>query len=124
MATNPITLLAIASAAVTTSGDTNNANQGEPLSAAEITELFIDINVTAVSGTSTPTLVPSWQRLGADGVYYPVWTGTGITATGITSVDIGPGLTIAKSAGIQGKLAWLITGTNPSFTFSASIQGK
>lgn len=124
MATNPVPILTIPSAAVTTSGDSLILNGDNPLSVAEITELFIDIDVTAVSGTSTPTLVPSWQRLGSDGIYYPVWTGTGITATGLTSVDIGPGLTIAKSAGIQGKFAWLITGTNPSFTFSASIQGK
>jgi len=124
MSTNPQQILKIPSAAFIASGDTLALNHGNPLPVDGIEQLWIDIDVTATSGTNTPTLIPSWERLGEDGIYYPVWTGTGITGTGQTSIDIGPGLTIAMSPGLQGKLAWAITGTTPSFTFSASIQGK
>lgn len=110
-------LLNQASAAQTANG--NSAD----LPVGTFDQLAVDVNVTAVSGT-TPSMTLSVQRKGADGVYYPLWTSAAITAVGVTSTDIGPGLTVAKSIAGLVRLVWTITGTTPSFTFSASIIAK
>lgn len=93
----------------------------------QFTELGIDINITAVSGTS-PTLIFTFERKGADGVYYPVWTSASLNATGQTSASLGAGMSgtngTALSFGAVGRLRWTITGTSPSYTLSISIIGK
>jgi hypothetical protein len=114
---NAAVLLAQTSAAHTVSG-----NSGD-LICDQYQELAVDVNVTAVTGTN-PSMTLSIQRKGADGVYYPIWTSSAITAPGVTSVSIGPGLAQAASIGDIVLLVWTITGTTPSFTFSASIIAK
>lgn len=86
--------------------------------------LAVDINVTAVSGT-TPSMTFMVDRLGADGNWYNVWTSAAITSAGAVSTDIGPGCTIPKVPTGTIRLRTSIpTGTTPSFTFTASIVGE
>ena len=84
----------------------------------------IDMNVTVVSGT-LPSMTVQYQRLGADGVWYTVFTSSAITTTGAHSYLIGliSGADAVQSPGIQGRVAIAITGTTPSFTLSYSVSG-
>lgn len=82
-----------------------------------------DINIAAVTGTN-PSVTFFVERQGADDVWYAVWTSTAQTAAGQVSASIGPGLTTAVLVGATARLRWDITGTDPAFTFSASIIGK
>ena len=84
--------------------------------------VVVDLRVSAVSGTS-PSLTPRLERLGSDGNWYTIWTGTAMTAVGNQSANIGPGLTTAVLPVGQVRLAWTVTGTTPSLTLAASIQG-
>lgn len=86
-------------------------------------ELTVDVDVTALAGTS-PTITPYVQRLGADGVWYPLWTGTTLSATGTVSTSIGAGLATNQSFGGTVRFGYTIAGTTPSITLSASMQGK
>jgi hypothetical protein len=113
----PGTVLNQASAAVIVSG--NSAD----LAVGPYTEVAVDINITAVSGT-TPTLQVFVDRKGIDGVYYPLWQSNSVTAIGQVSTAIGSGCTVAQSLGTVVRLRWVLTGTSPSFTLSASILGK
>lgn len=113
----PVTVLNQASAAQTATGNSGSLNT------SGVARLEIDINVTAATGTS-PSLTPSYQQQGADGVWYTVWTGTAITAAGSQRTSIGPGLANQAVVTSAGRLVWTITGTTPSFTFSASIIGR
>lgn len=97
-------------------------NSGD-LSIAECESISIDLNATAVTGT-TPSLTLSWQRKGLDGVYYTLWTATALTAAGSVSQSIGHGMETNKGPGLTGRLVWTITGTTPSFTATISITGK
>ena len=112
------TLLNQASAAQTTSGVSN------ALLVRQTPTLAVDINVSAVSGTS-PTLNFVLERLGAVGVWYSVgWAPSQITAVGTASTSVGPGCATNAVLTGQVRLRWTIGGTTPSFTFSASIIGR
>lgn len=106
-----------ASAAATTSG-----NSGD-LAVDSFSELALDINITSVSGTS-PTVQYFFERKGNDGNYYQLYSSSVISTTQAISTSIGAGMTISTSFGTTARLRWVITGTTPSFTFSASIIGK
>ena len=86
-------------------------------------ELAIDINVSVVSGT-TPTYQLMVDRLGADGIYYNIYTGISITAIGIISINIGVGASTNVSFASNIRIREIIGGTIPSFTRSISIIGK
>ncbi len=109
-------VLSQASSAQTASGSTAFLN------VSSFRELAVDINVTAVSGT-VPSCTFKVDRLGADGIWYNVWTSAAITAAGTASTSVGPGLATSASFGDVVRLTWTISGTTPSFTFSASIVG-
>lgn len=104
-----------ASAAVTTTG-----NSGD-IAATDANEVIVDINVTAVTGT-TPQVIFRLERKGSDGIYYTIWTSAAVTAPGQVSQTFGPGCETPKPTGPTVRLAWDITGTTPSITFSASVQ--
>lgn len=92
------------------------------------TALIVYINVTAFSGT-TPNLVARLQQT-FDGV---TWTDVDTTnlqtaviaGTGLSRLEWGPGTPTVANTSKQGhtprlvRLAWTITGTTPSFTFTS-----
>jgi hypothetical protein len=104
----------VPSAARTTSGNSGTASVQVP---ANVDTVSVLANVTAASGT-TPSLVLSVQWSN-DGTTWatadPPDTFTAITAAGVV-VKAFP----VRAAVIR--LAWTITGTTPSFTFSADAR--
>lgn len=92
--------------------------------ADENQQLEVNINVTAVSGTGTPTLVCIVEGQDPAGNWYPLWTSSSITAAGDTSQAIGAGLQTDVVVPPIIRFRWTITGTTPSFTFSATIIAK
>ncbi len=110
-------LLDQASAAQTANGVSAN------LSVIGYRELLVAANVTAVAGT-TPTLTFALDSLGADGVWYTLWTSVAVTAVGQTVAHLGVGAATNVAFGATVRLRWTIGGTTPSFTFSVSIIGK
>ena len=122
-------------AAITYIGEvatTNNASPGTTFFTGGYKALAVDIDITAASSSS---IVFTLSRLGADGVWYPIWTSGSLASTGKVSASIGRGLTggtvtagVGQGAGAfpaalttQGGLSWTLTGT--SVTFNASIVG-
>ena len=100
-----------------------------------VASLAVDINVTALTGGTSPTIQFWVDRLGADSNWYNVWTSgtTGVAA--LYSVDIGAfslnysyPTTQAQHAVLTGttRFRWAFGGTaNPtSVTFSASVVGR
>lgn len=119
-AASTATVLNQASAAQTGSGSTGS------LSVGAYKELSVDVNVTALTGGTSPSIVFSFQRLGADGIWYTIYTGTAITAAGAQSTTIGVGAVTNSGFGGTVRLVWTFAGTiiATSITFSASIIGK
>lgn len=102
------------SKAVSTSGDSG------PLEVGPLTTLAADVNCTAVAGGGTATVFV--DRLGADGVWYPIWSPTAISGAGNTSTSIGPGCATAAVVTSTIRFRWVISGT--SVTFSVSLIAR
>lgn len=106
-----------ASAAATGPGNTGD------LAVDSFSELAIDLNITAFSGTS-PTIQFIVERKGNDGNYYAIYTGSVISAVQALSLSLGAGMGQSVSFGTVARLRWVTGGTTPSITFSGSIIGK
>lgn len=103
---------ALASAARTVSGTADI--EAVP---AEYGELIVYIDVTAIAGTS-PSMTVTYQS-SPDGVtFYDNTAGSAITATGRQMIKV------PNCIGRYGRLSYAISGTSPSFTFSAVVDAK
>lgn len=81
------------------------------------TEANIYVDVTAVSGT-TPSMTVTYQT-SPDGVtWYDNTAGSAITTSSRQLIKVPANL------GVYGRLSYVISGTTPSFTFSAGFEGK
>lgn len=80
-------------------------------------ELIVYVDATAVSGT-TPSLTVTYQSSPDNVNWYDNTLGTAITTTGKQIIKV------PTCAGNFGRLSYAITGTTPSFTFSAVVEGK
>lgn len=120
------TLLVVPSAAYT------SANTGTAFSTSNITYLAVDMNVTALTGGTSPAVNFFLQRLGADGVWYLVSSLPAISTVSTVTFDVGPGF---ASTGLpngtqhavfttQARFGWTFTGAPTSVTFSASVVGR
>lgn len=107
-----VTSTPIASAAYTASGTADlGAIPGEQ------TELLIYIDATAVAGTS-PSLTMTYQSSPDNVTFWDNTAGAAITAAGKQLIKI------PSTTGKYGRLSYAISGTSPSFTFSAQVEAK
>ena len=122
----PTTLIALPSAAVTA------GNTGTSFSTTSIQFLAVDTNVTAFTGGTSPTVQFFVDRLGADGVWYNVWSGQTVGSPAKNTFDLGPGFaTNGPPNGSQhavftqtARFGWTFVGAPTSITFSASVVGR
>jgi hypothetical protein len=77
---------------------------------AALTQIMVDINVTSVRGT-TPSMAFFLDRLGADANGYPMFSPTALTAAGVISGNIGPGLATNVCFTDKARLRWTVGGT-------------
>lgn len=103
----------LASAARTTSA---TADIGAVVSEFDTLDIFID--VTAVTGT-TPSMTVTYQA-SVDGgtTWFDGPASTAITAAGRQVLNV------PNKLGALGRISYAITGTTPSFTFSAIGQAR
>ncbi len=111
------TLFTLPSAARTVGG------VSEGLAAADLSGAAVDVQVTAVEGVG-PSLRVFLDRLGSDGVWYPVWSPSAMSSPGTLSTTVGQGMVVGQSLASAVRFRFEISGTGASFTFSASLIGK
>lgn len=108
-------------------------NTGTVFSTAGMSSLAVDVNVTAFTGGTSPTVTFFIDRQGADTQWYRVWSSPAISAAGPFSGNIGPGQAGTATANQSwtsavltstARFGWTITGTPTSVTFSASVVGR
>lgn len=109
---NVQTTTVLASAARTTSGTVDmGAIPGM------FQELIVYLDATVVSGT-TPSLTVTYQTSPDNVSWFDNTAGAAITAVGKQVIKV------PTTAGNYGRLSYAISGTTPSFTFSAVVEGK
>jgi Predicted solute binding protein len=103
---------------------TASGNSG-PLTVGNLGEISLDINITSNQGTS-PTIQFYIERLGSDGVYYPIYDSTSISvAPTVKCVSTGAGLGSAASFAGTIRVRWVIGGSaGPGWIYSLSLVGK
>ena len=103
---------ALTSAARTASGsvDIGGIPEGQK-------ELLVYIDVTAASGTS-PSMTVTYQSSYDGTNFYDNTAGVAITAAGRQLIKI------PNTTGSYGRLSYALSGTSPSFTFSAVVEAK
>lgn len=105
---------ALPSAARTTGGDSG------PQAVQNVRSLALDVDLTAIVGT----LVVFLDRQDVSGAWRQVYASADLTAVGVTSVSIGPGLPVNVALTDAVRLRWTVTGVGASATFSASLVGR
>lgn len=103
------TLTLLASAARTASGTATVD------AASEYDSVDIYLDVTAVSGTSPSMTVTYQTSMDGGTTWFDVTAGAAITAAGKQAINV-------SRPGAMGRISYAITGTTPSFTFSAIAQ--
>lgn len=76
---------------------------------AALTQILVDVNVTSVRGT-TPSMAFFLERLGGDGLWYPMFSPTALTAAGVISGNIGPGMATNVCFSGKARLRWTVGG--------------
>lgn len=110
-------------------------NTGTSFTTTGFQSISLDINLTAFTGGTAPTITFFLERQGNDGVWYRVWQSASQNAAAKLPVTIGASTpTVAAGANVaQGvtagltataRFGWSTTGTPDSVTFSASIVGR
>ena len=108
-------IIGLASIAYTANGNTSTfSTQG-------LKELLIDINVSSVRGV-TPSMAFFFDRLGADGLWYPCYSPTALTAAGVISTTLGPGMATNQGFSNQGRLRWTVGGTATNTTVTTGAN--
>jgi len=112
------------------SGPQTLSGNGVALSVAQFRSLKWYLGVTAMSGTGNPSLQctlqssPDGGTTWYDDLPFPGPQLAAAAATkGSTTLSIGNATSVGDF-GVLVRVAWVITGTTPSFTFSISYVGK
>jgi hypothetical protein len=105
----------------TTSGNTtaqqwlNNAQQ-----------CWVTVNLTALSGGTTPTVVVNLQQIDGNGNWQTLASTSALNATGLAQFSVGTGMTTGAMlrAGGQYRFSWVITGTPTTCSFQIGMAGR
>jgi len=84
----------------------------------------LDINVTAITGGSSPTVTFKVSRVGADGNLYQLFQFTPLSGAGTFSQSIGNGAQTNEDLGELFQIDMVVTGAPTSVTFSLSVTGR
>jgi len=83
------------------------------------------VNVSAISGTGTPTLAVFFDVEDYYGNWVTVSNSTSIGGTAITGTGTVAGPLSANAiAAYNGRIRWTVSGTTPSFTCSLDLFGR
>ncbi|MEV6833481.1 hypothetical protein AB0N17_02950 [Streptomyces sp. NPDC051133] len=107
-------------------------NTGDSFFTVGYSSVAIDINVTTFTGGSSPSVTFFLNRLGGDGLWYPIWTSGAINTTKQLSASLGPGQSGGSNGAggfpavltTQAQFGWTYAGSPTSVTFSGSVASR
>lgn len=93
---------------------------------ASAQQCWVTVNLTALTGGTSPTVTVQLQQLDANSVWHTIGTHTALNAVGTANFSVGVGMTTGAmlKAGSQYRLAWVITGTPATCSFQIAVSGR
>ena len=120
--------LVITAAGNTVTGTTTNQVNGVTtgiINVQQVANGLLIVNVSAITGSSTPTLAVFFDVQDAYGNWVTVSNATSIGGTAITATGTVAGPLSANTvAAYNGRISWTVSGTTPSFTASFDVFGR
>jgi len=101
---------------------------GTDIANLRYSKLLVFINITAITGTVPTLTVTIRSKDPASAVAYDLLVSVGLAATGLTVLEVGPGITIAANAAVARAVptAWhaiaVVGGTTPAVTGTISYR--
>ena len=120
--------LVITAAGNTVTGTTTNQVNGDKTGVINVQQVangLLIINVSAVSGSSTPTLAVFFQVEDYFGNWVTVSNATSIGGSTLTGTGVVSGnMTATSISAYNARISWTVSGTTPSFTVSFDVFGR
>jgi hypothetical protein len=112
----------------TVTGTTANQVNGDKTGVINVQQVangLLIISVSAVTGSSTPTLAVFFQVSDYFGNWVTVSNATSIGGSTITGTGVVSGAMSATNiSAYNARILWTVSGTNPSFTCSFDVYGR
>lgn len=109
-----------------TAGRTSNGNTPTQTWLANAQQAWVSVNLTALSGGSSPTVVVNLQQQDANSVWHTLASSSSLNATGTANFSVGTGMDNGDMllAGGSYRFSWTITGTPTTCTFQIAMSGR
>lgn len=93
---------------------------------ANATQCWVGVNLTALSGGTTPTVTVSLQQRDNNLVWHTLASTSALNAVGTAQFSVGVGMTNGAMlmAGGQYRFAWTVTGTPAACSFQIAMSGR
>ena len=93
---------------------------------ANASACWVGVNLTALSGGTTPSVVVSLQQRDGNDVWHTLASTDALDAVGTAHFSVGTGMANAHMlrAGGQYRLAWVVAGTPDTCSFQLTLSGR
>lgn len=93
---------------------------------ANASTCWVGINLTALSGGTTPTVVVSLQQLDGNANWQTLASTSALSATGLAQFSVGAGMTNGAMllAGGSYRFSWVVTGGPATCSFQIALAGR
>lgn len=110
----------------TITGSATGTATSPNISTTTVGTVTVDINLTAIVGGTAGTITYFIDRLGADGIWYRMYTSSAFTAPGVISTTLGPGNVVNTMLTTALRYGIIFGGTvvPTSANFSISFVGR
>ena len=99
-----------------------NGNSGD-IEVSAVKRLFLGVNLATLTGGAAPTVQFFVENKDEFGNYYPLFTGVALSAVGLQSASIGPGLSTNAMIARYVRVRWVVTGAPATATAQISLYG-
>ncbi|GAA4891003.1 hypothetical protein ACFPM3_20255 [Streptomyces coeruleoprunus] len=93
---------------------------------ANATTAWVGVNLTALSGGTSPTVTVSLQQQDGNSVWHTLASTSALNATGTAQFSVGQGMANGAMlfAGGNYRFSWTITGTPTTCSFQIAMSGR
>lgn len=109
-----------------TTARTTSSQTGTQTWLANASTCWVGVNLTALSGGTTPTVTVSLQQLDGNNVWHTLASTSALNATGTAQFSVGAGMTNGAMllAGGSYRFSWTVTGGPATCSFQIAMSGR